>query len=206
MQSVILLYRFLHSLPFESVLARINAKINRFHLIWEKSVSREQTKFTFVSTNVLILTPASKLQKSPSRGGGKHGADAVDENNDLQRSISRSLTFASVSSIDCFLQKDELKDRNYSSFIYVGSEAGSRSPTDVESWLNPACIKPSILDYLSKPMVTSAIAQKWILSVVCFVCLCVSLTSCGSLDKKTQKPTPSARCAENRFYWQKKNP
>lgn len=94
-------------------------------------MSREQTKFTFVSTNVLILTPASKLQKSPSRGE-KHGADAVYENKDLQRSISCSLTFASVS-IDRFPQKDELKDRNYSSFIYAGSEADSRSLTDVES-------------------------------------------------------------------------
>lgn len=65
-----------------------------------------------------------------------------------------------------------------------GLEAKCGTLTDVESWLwlNPACIKPSILDYPSQPMVTSATAQKWI---VCFVCVYASVCrSCGSLDKK----------------------
>lgn len=87
--------------------------------------------------------------------------------------------------------KNELKDRNDSSFIYAGLEAGSRSPTDVESWLNPACIKPSVLDYLPKPMVTSAIAQKWILSVVCFVCLCVSHVVHWTKKPKSQLHLPA---------------
>lgn len=189
-----LLFCFLHVLPFHQVFLPYQCI--------QRSVSREQIEFASVSTNVLILTPASKLQKSQS-SGEKHGADAAYGNKDPQRSTSRSPTFASVS-VNCFPQKEELRDGNDSSFIYAGSEAGSRSPTDVESWLNPACTKPSVLDYLSKPVVTSAIAQKWILSVVCFVCLCVDIM--GSLDKKNPKPTPSARSAENRFYWQKKNP
>lgn len=135
-------------------------------------MSREQIKFTFVSTNVLILTPTSKPQK-PQQWGKTWCRCYIRK----QRPTVFNISFAYLcfSIYQLFFQKSELKNRNSSSFMYDGSEAGSRSPTDVESWLNPACIKPSILDYLSKLMVTSAIAQKWILSVVCFVCLCVDI-------------------------------
>lgn len=80
---------------------------------------------------------------------------------------------------------------------YTGLEAQSRSLTDAESRLrlNPSCIKPSSLDYPSQPLVTSARAQKWILTVLSVLCVFMlqSAPHVVHWTKKHKNLAPSAR-------------
>lgn len=68
---------------------------------------------------------------------------------------------------------------------YTGLDGESRKLTDVESRLrlNPRCIKRSSLDYPSQPLVTSARAQKWILTALSGLCVYASVcSSCGQTE------------------------